>query len=151
MLRRMIDRSCSPTDYRVVLPDNGTNVGAPCHPRLAIGSTVLTNNRGLNPLSIQGHGPNWWAWKLFSNGERTMTYCDPRALPAHTHTHTHTKTHTQILLIPSFYQVQWSISEPTRTPQTTFTYYFTPMHAHSAPWLFKLQWWASHTHTILLQ
>ena len=94
MLRWMKDRSCSPTDYRVVIPGNGANVGTPRHPRLAIGSTVLTSNRGLNPLSIQGHGPNRWAWKLFSTGERTMTYCDPRALAAHTHTHTHTPKHT---------------------------------------------------------
>ena len=86
----MEDRSCSPTNYRVVFPGNGANVGAPHHPHLAIGSMVLTNNRGFNPLSIQGHGPNRWAWKLFSIEERKMTYCDPRALPAYTHTPKHT-------------------------------------------------------------
>ena len=40
------------------IPGNGANVGALSHPRLAIGSMVLTNNRGFNPLSIQRHSPN---------------------------------------------------------------------------------------------
>ena len=50
--------SCSPTDYRVVFPGNGANVGTPRHLRLAIGSTVLDQHKDLHPLSIQGHGPN---------------------------------------------------------------------------------------------
>ena len=90
--------SCSPTDYRVVFPGNGANVGAPRHLRLAIGSTVLDQHKDLHPLSIRGHGPNRWAVGGSSHSrERTIALVDPRALPGtHTHTPKHTHNHFSI-------------------------------------------------------
>ena len=121
-----------------LIPDNSATVGAPSHPRLAIGSTVLTNNRDFNPFSIQRHNPNWWAWKLFSTMREGMNLMWPTSRPG---THTH---HTQKLSFWCFYQVQWSISKPTKTLQESLKLHLTPKHAFTKR--SKFQWWA-HTHT----